>query len=213
LYCSILGGIDWAEAAKPLMKLHTLLGLLFMFYMSFSVLCVLNIITGVFVENAIKRTTQDDEMVMMEQLASRKQWLMEVKVMFDDADEDGSGLVSSSEFSNLMEDFRMQARLRKLGVLVDSHNSAGLFQLMDVDEDGEINIDEFSSSLQLVNGEAKSIDVAKLSKETKKVRNELRELTAACVEFFESAMKDQPRVQSKDTSPEHSSLRAASSDV
>jgi len=195
------------------MKLHTLLGLLFMFYISFSVLCVLNIITGVFVENAIKRTTQDDEMVMMEQLASRKQWLMEVKVMFEEADKDGSGLICSDEFSNLMEDFRMQAWLRKLGVQVDSYSSAGLFQLLDVDEDGEINIDEFSSSLQLVNGEAKSIDVAKLSKETKKVRNELRELTAACVEFFESAMKDQPRVQSKDTSPEHSSLRAASSDV
>ena len=42
-----LGGVDWEDAAQPIFKLGWALGLMFAFYVAVSVLCVLNIMTGV----------------------------------------------------------------------------------------------------------------------------------------------------------------------
>merc|ERR1719487_114274 len=103
------------------MKLSTSLGLLFCLYVAFAVLCVLNIITGVFVDNATRTTAEDEEMVLLEQMDARRQWLDEVKELFARADTDNDGQLNESEFKQQLQDFRMQAWFRKIGVQVESY--------------------------------------------------------------------------------------------
>jgi len=194
LYMSIVGGIDWADAATPILQMNWYLGLLYFFYVAFAVLCVLNIVTGVFVENAMKRNKEDDEMVMMEQLDLRTQWLQEVKVLFDKADADGNGRLGIEEFKKMMADFRLQAFLSKLGVHVESYCAAGLFNLLDFDGDGKLNIDEFVTNLQLVHGPAKSVDVVKLSKDTKRMHRDIKELKKMFADSRQPTSQDLPRL-------------------
>jgi hypothetical protein len=184
LYLSIVGGIDWADAAHPLMELSIFLGLLFCAYIAFAVLCVLNIITGVFVENANRITAQDAEMVMMEQMEQRQAWYEEVKELFDAADRDKTGYLDKHEFSKKMEDLKMQAWFRKIGVHVESYSANGLFKLLDFDGDGKLDMDEFAMALQQVHGHARSIDVARVSREVKLIRKELKDLGANCGHIF-----------------------------
>merc|ERR1719221_1269729 len=82
LYQGITNGVDWGNMADPLVEIHPLLCLLFAAYIATAVLCVLNLITGLFVENAKRMAQQDETQFIMETVHSRKVWLEEVKALF-----------------------------------------------------------------------------------------------------------------------------------
>merc|ERR1719456_697385 len=97
LYMSICGGVDWNDAGEPLMTIHESMGFLFAVYIAFAVFCVLNIVTGVFVENANKITTQGDESVIVDELVNRRQ-AEEVQRLFLEMDSNGDGELAWDEF-------------------------------------------------------------------------------------------------------------------
>eukprot|EP00929_Paragymnodinium_shiwhaense_P042264 TRINITY_DN21893_c0_g1_i1.p1 TRINITY_DN21893_c0_g1~~TRINITY_DN21893_c0_g1_i1.p1 ORF type:complete len:726 (-),score=123.69 TRINITY_DN21893_c0_g1_i1:344-2521(-) len=185
LYQTISGGIDWGNASRPLKSVNSALGLAFPLYISFSVLCVLNIVTGVFVENAKNITSQDHDMVLMEEIEHRKGWFEEVRQLFEDADEEQNGLISKADFSEKIRDLSMQARFRKLGVNVESYSAQGLFSLLDFDADGFLNLDEFAIALRQVHGPARSIDLARVNYEMHLIRGDLMALADLCLDIFE----------------------------
>jgi len=177
LFLAISGGLDWGDAAMPLSHIHVSLGLLFALYISFAVLCVLNIVTGVFVESAKQITRADEDFVLMEQLESREKWFEEVKDIFESADADSSGKLNGEEFTEQIKtDARLQAQLRKIGVQVEAYSANGLFQLLDFDGSGELDLDEFCLALQAVNGGARSIDIAKLQYDNRLIRGQVADL-------------------------------------
>jgi Ca2+-binding EF-hand superfamily protein len=185
LYQAICGGLDWGDAARPLRELSIFLSILLALYIAFAVFCVLNIVTGVFVESAKQMTAEDQDMVLMEQLETRERWFDEVKSIFEATDIDGSGFVNGEEFTTkIKEDARLQAQFRKIGVQVEAYSAAGLFQLLDLDGDGELDLDEFCLALQMVHGTARSIDVAKLTHDTRIIRRGIMDMEDMLAEYF-----------------------------
>eukprot|EP00930_Biecheleria_cincta_P049809 TRINITY_DN3500_c0_g1_i1.p1 TRINITY_DN3500_c0_g1~~TRINITY_DN3500_c0_g1_i1.p1 ORF type:complete len:584 (+),score=109.85 TRINITY_DN3500_c0_g1_i1:334-2085(+) len=176
LYLCITGGLDWGDAATPIMALNPGLGILFLTYIAFAVLCVLNIITGVFVENATRMSAQDDEMVLMEQMEARKTWMREVQDLFNLADSNNSGKITADDFNAQVQDVRLQAWFQKLGIQLEAYSANGLFELLDFDGDGELDIDEFLTSVQSVHGTARSIDVARIQNDVRKMSSDLSDL-------------------------------------
>ncbi|CAE8665450.1 unnamed protein product, partial [Polarella glacialis] len=54
LFQGIAGGIDWKDLVNPLMNLVSpWAGLLLVGYIAFAILAVMNVVTGLFVENAM----------------------------------------------------------------------------------------------------------------------------------------------------------------
>ncbi|CAE7812138.1 Cacna1h [Symbiodinium sp. CCMP2592] len=94
LFSSMSGGVDWADVARMLNEVSLLLALLFVVYMCFALFCVLNVMTGVFVENASRMTAADEEMCMMEELRARKDYVDTVSRLFSECDIDKSGNVN-----------------------------------------------------------------------------------------------------------------------
>merc|ERR1712083_733046 len=72
---------------------------------------------------------------------------------------------------------RVQTLLSKLGIEVDTMTVGSLFNLLDLDGDGEINETEFAIGLSQVHGSARSIDVAKLSFDLIKVQRQLHNIS------------------------------------
>lgn len=64
LYLAITGGNDWAQLAEPIKDTGMLYYSLFIFYIAFSSFAVLNVLTGMFVDAAMKVADRDQEAVM-----------------------------------------------------------------------------------------------------------------------------------------------------
>merc|ERR1712232_560568 len=72
LFACLTSGLSWVEVAKALFGVHWFLGMVFVFYIAFGMLCVLNIITGVFVESAMKNSEADDDQFMLLELEEKQ---------------------------------------------------------------------------------------------------------------------------------------------
>lgn len=193
LHMSIFGGVDWGEVADSLSTISPLMVILFMMYVSFSILCVLNVVTGVFVENASKITMQDEDHMIMEELNARKMWFEEVRQLFEYADADGTGEVEWHEFEEVCADLRVQMFFRKIGVDVESSGTHGLFQLLDFNGNGKVDVDEFVMGIQQLHGVARSLDMIKLQYMNKNLTKKVDDLMLQMVNLKEN----QPKVSNR----------------
>jgi len=179
LWQSICGGLDWGQAAEPLMALSPILGVLFSLYIGGAVLCVLNVVNAVFVENVNQMSRSDDERVMMDQLEDRMLWVDEAKALFHEADTDNSGVLDKDKFIRHIEDVRVQAVLRKLGVEPCVMSGETLFNLLDFNQSGSVDADEFAFGLEQIHGSAKAIDIQRVRHDILVTKNKVAELAKA----------------------------------
>jgi len=170
LFLCISGGISWVEVAEPLNEVNgTILVPLLTLYVAFAVFCVLNIVTGVFVERSTSMRAMDEENMMFDELESRKKWLREIRALFSSADQDGSGQVEWQEFEAVMADFHAQTAMKNLGFDTSRVSPTVLWNLIDYDNSGLIDIEEFAEALMKLHGSANAIDIARLRHDTAKI--------------------------------------------
>lgn len=92
----------------------------------------------------------------------RKKWLDEVRTLFVSADVDSSERLQLDAFRDWFANPRVRALLRKLCIQVESVSSHHLFMLLDFNNDGFVQLEEFIVGIQQLHGEARSLDIAKL---------------------------------------------------
>lgn len=173
LSMAISGGVDWRDVAIPLAEINIGLGILFGMYIAFAVLCVLNIVTGVFVDNATKTAQKDEDRLLMEDVDARKHWYSEVKRIFLEADSDNSGTLDWPKFERCVSDPRVQMLFRKVGVDMEAECPRGFFDLLDFAGEGKIDLDDFAMALQHLHGNARSIDLVRVRHDIKHFSREL----------------------------------------
>eukprot|EP00439_Symbiodinium_sp_Y106_P075839 s2205_g15.t1 len=182
LFSSMSGGVDWADVARMLNEVSLLLALLFVVYMCFALFCVLNVMTGVFVENASRMTAADEEMCMMEELRARKDYVDTVSRLFSECDIDNSGNVNWEEFQACASDLHFQTCFKKLGIAIDTEAELrNVFHMLDFQNNGSVSVEEFAIGIQMFSGGAKSIDVARLMFEVATVKKYMANVHEALV--------------------------------
>jgi hypothetical protein len=152
LFQAVTGGLDWREVLKPLVDdVSPYIALPFCFYIAFTVLAMLNVITGIFVESALTaaRSSKDAEVQF------------QMRRLFLRIDADSSGFVSWEEFNDMLVEPSMLRCFKLLGV--DPSEASGLFRLLDTDCSGEIDAEEFVMGCLRLQGSAKAIDLATLT--------------------------------------------------
>merc|ERR1711972_241132 len=154
---SITGGIDWQAAVEPLMEtLSPWYALIFSFYIAFSVLAVLNVVTGVFVESALLSAKSDQDFFMINN----------VRELFELATGDRAEGVGkrAEELAMTWQDFRSKIHSQQMqgyfkSIDVDPSNAYGIFHLLDADGSGSVTFEEFVSGCCKLRGTAKSLDL------------------------------------------------------
>lgn len=154
---AMLGGVSWGEVTNALKDMPWIFFALFFFYLSFTILAVLNIITGVFVDNAVETAKTQREFLVQKEMELREAYTKEMRQFFMEMDSDGSGSITMAELMEYFDDKRVQSYFQALGL--DPEDTERLFELIDEDGSGEVSIDEFLQGCLRLKGLARSIDV------------------------------------------------------
>jgi hypothetical protein len=178
LFHCMLNGISWYVLPAALYSIPGLTGPLlaagFVGYLSFTMLAVMNIITGVFVDNAVETARHQREFLVQKEMEVKEQWLKEMRSIFMEMDSDHSGTVSKDEISEFCNDERVTYYLTALGL--DVHDTERLFELLDENRDGELEVDEFLAGCLRLKGMARSIDVYSLIHQTRQLCKRIDEI-------------------------------------
>eukprot|EP00812_Abedinium_dasypus_P010060 NODE_3704_length_752_cov_437.420373.p1 GENE.NODE_3704_length_752_cov_437.420373~~NODE_3704_length_752_cov_437.420373.p1 ORF type:complete len:234 (+),score=59.90 NODE_3704_length_752_cov_437.420373:3-704(+) len=176
LHIACLGGVDWNDIATPLFSIHLGLGLLFMFQVLFSMLCLLNIITGIFVDRANKVMQCDIQYVQAEELSNYASLVRRLAHVFHipETSDVTAGMITRDMFVTHITDYNVQSFLRGMGIEVDTSNAAGLFNLMDNDGDGEIELAELIAALMSLSGGARQVSSVRIEERVRALQRDIR---------------------------------------
>merc|ERR1719410_2290984 len=114
--------------------------LLFLSFITFAVLALLNVITAVFIDAALRRSQNDRELAVQQELDSKDELVCIIQEVFMELDTNQSGSLSIDEFTKHIENEKIQAIFRSRQI--DLGQVQTLFFLLDVDETGDVDMDE-----------------------------------------------------------------------
>eukprot|EP00435_Cladocopium_sp_Y103_P022681 s1770_g5.t1 len=141
LYMAISGGIDWKDCVQPLHVVSSIMEYMFATYVFFTLFCCLNIVTGIFVDNAKALKSADEDAMYLEAVTERKRWIAEVKDLFMRLDSSVNGTFTFEDFKVQVSNIKVQTLFRKLGINIDNIEAEELWEILDADHSGEIDED------------------------------------------------------------------------
>merc|ERR1712228_899852 len=95
------GGIDWLEVVRPMKSIHWFYQLAFSFFILFVVIGVVNVLTGVFLENALELADRD--LIVQSQIGRWEQFAQEMVNVFEELGPNRNGHVSRSALKARLE--------------------------------------------------------------------------------------------------------------
>jgi len=156
LYMAMAGGRSWGEYYKEISLLSWQYPALFLVFLTFTIFSVLNIVTAVFVDSAFQATHKIRQIVIHEELEQKRDYLKALRDLFSEMDVNGDGSISIDEFEDRLCDERVIAFFKAMKL--DVSDSRTLFNLLDKDRSGQVDIVEFLNGCYQLQGESRSID-------------------------------------------------------
>jgi len=167
LFLGMTGGRNWGEIAALIGHAGLFYGGMVNLYIFINLFSVLNIVTGVFVDGAIELGKRDRNMMIQKQNGIREASKKHLVALLSHVDSDGDGIVSKEEFFTALQEGEVTDFMDALGI--DPDNATEVFMLLDSNEDGIVNLQEFIQGMDRIRGEAKSIDIQMLLLHTRKI--------------------------------------------
>eukprot|EP00928_Gymnodinium_smaydae_P063051 TRINITY_DN4674_c0_g1_i1.p1 TRINITY_DN4674_c0_g1~~TRINITY_DN4674_c0_g1_i1.p1 ORF type:complete len:533 (+),score=91.66 TRINITY_DN4674_c0_g1_i1:95-1693(+) len=163
LFMSVAGGISWEDALRALFDVGIIPSILMLGYIIFTSLCMLNVIVGIFCQNAVEAFDQDKDRVIEYRLSEQERYIDLLTDLFNQWDADGQGKISLEIFEKHIKEKEVQALLESMEV--DTKDALMLFELLDSGEggdgDGALDLCEFVEGCITVRGSAKAIHMEK----------------------------------------------------
>ncbi|CAE7272340.1 Scn2a [Symbiodinium sp. CCMP2592] len=162
LWQIITGGMDWAVAVNPLMDHTGPVPVFVVFcYIAFALLALLNVITGVCVESAVKRVKEDKDNYLVQY----------VRGVFKRMETSGTGVITWDDFQSSVNSKDMKELFKAIDL--DISEAHCVFKILDLDDDGTLDADEFLSGCLRLRGAAKALDVLVLMREIRSMQQQL----------------------------------------
>lgn len=150
LFMSVAGGIDWWVVITLLQEVSEVYACVFILYVVISQLAVLNVISAIFVGDAMETTRMDNDLRMQVDMEETKLAIQTLAEMFERAcGEDGT--ITPTDFISKFGTMDGKMNMAALGLHFS--DALTMFKCLDVDNNGEIEKGEFvMGCLRLKNG-------------------------------------------------------------
>eukprot|EP00931_Biecheleriopsis_adriatica_P060636 TRINITY_DN36429_c0_g1_i1.p1 TRINITY_DN36429_c0_g1~~TRINITY_DN36429_c0_g1_i1.p1 ORF type:complete len:633 (+),score=160.07 TRINITY_DN36429_c0_g1_i1:136-2034(+) len=154
LWQCISGGMDWADMSTLTSKdVSPWMSVLFTVYIAFSMLAMMNVITGIFVDNASTYAQQDRDAYVVKHVVN----------LFKKAELNKDGDLSWDTFASKLATKELQEFFK--AVDVDMSDARGLFNLVDSDGSGNVSPEELMQGWARLKGPAKALELSLLTRE------------------------------------------------
>jgi len=176
LYMAMSGGQNWHVYYD---SLATMSGgefwcLLYILYITFALFAVVNIVTGVFVDTALQSSKNDREVVVQEELEQKQDYLKQLHQLLQAIDENSEGRITREV---LQQAFKHETILAYFSHLkIDVPDAATLFDLLDFDQSGTIDLEEFLHGCYQLHGEATHLEAKMMQAEVRFMKENLIKL-------------------------------------
>jgi len=153
----ITGGKEWAEYYDLMNRVSSLHSFVLIVYVLLMTFGALNVITGIFVEHATTKARQDFEVAKYESSVKASRVSRRLTKLFRMMESSQSGTISLEQWREHAAMESVQACFAMLDI--DVSKVEEVFQLLDIDGSGELDIQEFINGCTNVQGVATHVDV------------------------------------------------------
>jgi len=189
LFVSITGGRSWHEFIDSFKDIDSA-GVLAILFLSFIVICifgVLNIVTSVFVDSAMQSTQKCRDLMIAEKQKNKGRYVQHIRDIFSEIDTDHSGTIGPEEMVQFVEDKGLELQEYFEALELDASDAHLLFSLLDEDNSGCIDVDEFCEGCLRLKGEARSFDINCMIHESRKNSRNMEKFFHSTEQFFGKA--------------------------
>lgn len=166
LYQTTTGGEDWNLFYRSIQHTGELNCTLFLFFVAFAQFALLNILTGIYVENAMKLAQPDREKLAVSRRKAEITEAGELRRLFKSMDVSKKGCISEEQFMRQLNNANFKARLSLLGL--DIKDAELFFKIIASNFDHhEVAIEAFVSGAMRLKGNASALDLQTLTFGTK----------------------------------------------
>jgi len=99
LFMSITGGISWDVPMQAMQNISVAYGILFVFFVAAMTLAALNVVAGIFVNDAIEMAQMDRDIMIHAEAERNKAMISELLELFIESDSDNSGTLTITELT------------------------------------------------------------------------------------------------------------------
>lgn len=138
---------NWDLIAAPIISIDTRWRLFFYAFIVFASWTMISVLTAV-ASNSMIEATSDRKEKELEELEKKHLIFLEfLRTTFLEADADGNGMLDKEEFVAMMNQDFVHERMRQLDFHLSEDEWMQAWDMLDVDESGELTIDEFVTGL------------------------------------------------------------------
>eukprot|EP00933_Yihiella_yeosuensis_P004341 TRINITY_DN10870_c1_g1_i3.p1 TRINITY_DN10870_c1_g1~~TRINITY_DN10870_c1_g1_i3.p1 ORF type:complete len:586 (-),score=124.87 TRINITY_DN10870_c1_g1_i3:184-1941(-) len=145
---------------RPLIKQNMILFFYFMGTMLILSIALMNLVTAVMVNSSLDQASQDKEAMKAWEAVKKQKQMEQLKLMFLELDEDGSGELSKDEIDSAPAEAREQ-----LIEIAGTEDLMELFDMLDYDGGGTVGTDEFCEGVLKASDTQKPIELSRLVKQ------------------------------------------------
>jgi hypothetical protein len=131
------GGMHWNAMFNTLLQVDSVYGIVFIAFVIFTLLLFLNVVTGVFIDSALKRSKMHEVENKSDEADTIKDMLRKAEL------ENTDGLVSKEEFLAFLATPYGKEQLTMLGL--ENAEALGIYELLDKNGCHKLDIDELAS--------------------------------------------------------------------
>jgi hypothetical protein len=177
LWMAVSGGDDWGNAFNAIRLTGTSGAIIFLIFISFTVVALMNLIMGFFVEGAMEVFSKSGEQAALDHEEQQQLYRSQLERLCKDMDEDSTSCLSREQFKKCMDAGSIPRLLTLLGM--DRTHVERLFNILSYcsSSDG-VNISEFVSGCMALRGSAKQFDLQIVFMEMRKMHQETQNVLA-----------------------------------
>ena len=171
LFMCVTGGLDWWDVADLMLEIGPGHGLLFMSFVSVMILVLLNIVTGIFVNDALEQSQLDRDLMAKLEMERRERDMERLTKIFARMDSARIGKITLEQFLVHLDIPEVRALFSVMGL--DISDAITFFESLDVDGSNDVALEEFVMGCMKLRGGAKTLDMATVLRENKRISDKL----------------------------------------